>query len=328
MKAAGAKVGVVVIGRNEGARLISCLLSLGELAASTVYVDSGSTDGSAEAARRLGAAVVELDMTLPFTAARARNAGFARLEAVRPELEFVQFVDGDCTLAPEWITRAHAFLAAHDDVAVVAGRRRERAPGQSVYNALCDREWDTPVGEATETGGDCLVRAAAFRKVGGYAPDLIAGEEPEMCVRLRGAAWRIWRLDAEMTLHDANIMRFGQWWRRATRAGHAYAEVAARHAGSPHAIWSANVRRALLWGFALPAAILAAAVVFHPALLALLLLYPLQVARIALRERVAGRSGWTYALFVTLAKFPEAQGVVRFYANRLLRRRAAIIEYK
>ncbi|MEO5321960.1 glycosyltransferase family A protein [Mesorhizobium sp. CC13] len=326
MKAAEASVGVVVIGRNEGARLISCLLSLGELAASTVYVDSGSTDGSAEAARRLGAEVVELDMGVPFTAARARNAGFACMD--QPELEFVQFVDGDCTLAPEWITRAHAFLAAHDDVAVVAGRRRERAPGQSVYNALCDREWDTPVGEASETGGDCLVRAAAFRKVGGYAPDLIAGEEPEMCVRLRGAGWRIWRLDAEMTLHDANIMRFGQWWRRATRAGHAYAEVAARHANSPYAIWGANVRRALLWGLALPAAILAAAALVHPAFLGLLLLYPLQMARIALRERAAGRSGWTYALFVTLAKFPEAQGVVRFYAGRLLRRRAGIIEYK
>lgn len=326
MKAAEASVGVVVIGRNEGARLISCLLSLGELAASTVYVDSGSTDGSAEAARRLGAAVVELDMGVPFTAARARNAGFARLD--RPELEFVQFVDGDCTLAPEWITRAHAFLAAHDDVAVVAGRRRERAPEQSVYNALCDREWDTPVGEATETGGDCLVRAASFRKVGGYAPDLIAGEEPEMCVRLRGAGWRIWRLDAEMTLHDANITRFGQWWRRATRAGHAYAEVAARHANSPCAIWGANVRRALLWGLALLAAILAAAALVHPASLALLLLYPLQVARIAWRERAIGRSGWAYALFVTLAKFPEAQGVVRFHAGRLLRRRAGIIEYK
>ncbi|MEO0678525.1 MAG: hypothetical protein AAFZ02_13325, partial [Pseudomonadota bacterium] len=52
----------------------------------------------AEAARALGAEVVELDLAIPFTAARARNAGFRALLARAPELDFVQFVDGDCEL--------------------------------------------------------------------------------------------------------------------------------------------------------------------------------------------------------------------------------------
>ncbi|BCH35606.1 hypothetical protein MesoLjLc_75360 [Mesorhizobium sp. L-8-10] len=322
------RVGVVVIGRNEGRRLIACLTSLGQLAASTVYVDSGSTDGSAEAARKLGARVVELDMNIPFTAARARNAGFAALDKAIPDVEFVQFVDGDCTLAPDWIGKALAFLQSHPDVALVCGRRRERAPERSVYNRLCDREWDTPVGEATEAGGDCVIRAKAFRAAGGYSADLIAGEEPELCVRLRMKGWRIWRIDAEMTLHDADITRFSQWWRRSMRGGHAFAEVSARHAGTPFAIWTRSSRRALFWGLALPLGVVLGAVLIHPALLALLLVYPVQVARIALREGPAKPASWIYAFFAVLAKFPEMQGVVRFYRGRLLKRRNTIIEYK
>jgi hypothetical protein len=91
------KFGVVVIGRNEGQRLITCLRSV-STAAAAVYVDSNSTDGSVQAARELDADVVELDLGIPFTAARARNAGFARLETIAPDLPYVQFVDGDCEL--------------------------------------------------------------------------------------------------------------------------------------------------------------------------------------------------------------------------------------
>ncbi|MEM9139196.1 MAG: glycosyltransferase, partial [Pseudomonadota bacterium] len=205
-------VGAVIIGRNEGARLIRCLASVGS-AACMVYVDSGSTDGSVQAAREAGAEVVELDMDMPFTAARARNAGLARLREIGA-FDYVQFIDGDCELQPGWIALALAFLEEHPDVAVACGRRRERFPEASVYNRLCDHEWDTPVGEAKACGGDALMRMTALAAVGGYRDDLIAGEEPELCVRLRAAGWRVWRLDAEMTLHDADMHRFGQWWRR------------------------------------------------------------------------------------------------------------------
>ena len=63
-----------------------------------VYVDSGSNDGSVQRARHLGADVIELDMRVPFTAARARNVGFRRLREISPDIEYVQFVDGDCEL--------------------------------------------------------------------------------------------------------------------------------------------------------------------------------------------------------------------------------------
>ena len=219
----------MAIGRNEGERLVRCLRSLAGRVACLVYVDSGSDDGSLDRARELGAEVCELDRERPFTAGRARNAGFERLRALHPELRFVQFVDGDCEVAPDWIPAAGAHLEAHPEVAAVCGRRRERAPDASIYNRLTDMEWDTPVGERNSVGGDSLFRVDAFVEAGGFDPSLIAGEEPELCFRVRRNGHRIHRIDREMSLHDADLRRFGQWWRRQARSGHAYAESAFLH---------------------------------------------------------------------------------------------------
>ena len=320
------RIAAVVIGRNEGARLVACLRSTGAQVGRVVYVDSGSTDGSVEAARSLGADVVTLDPDIPFTAARARNAG---LDALAGDVAaYVQFVDGDCTLEPDWVARATAFLETHPEVAVVCGRRRERHPERSVYNRLCDREWDTPVGAARACGGDALARFEAVAAVGGFTPELIAGEEPDLCLRLRGQGWTVWRLDAEMTRHDAEILRFGQWWRRSRRAGHAFAEGAARHGAGPEAHWVAETRRALLWGAALPLAALAATLALGPWGLAPLALYPAQVLRLATRAGAGKRANWEWALFVTLGKIPEALGVLGYGLGRLTARRARLIEYK
>jgi GT2 family glycosyltransferase len=321
-------VGFVAIGRNEGDRLLACLDSLAASGGGPiVYVDSGSSDGSVDAARARGADVVALDMTRPFTAARARNEGLRRLCEIAPGLELVQFIDGDCALAPDWIAKAAAFLGAQPDVAVVCGRRRERFPEASLYNRLCDLEWATPVGEARACGGDALMRIAALVEAGGYRDSLIAGEEPELCVRLRARGHRIWRLDAEMTLHDAAMTRFGQWWRRSERAGHAFAEVSALHARSPYGIWAHETRRALLWAGAAPAAI-ALALAVSPAFLAALLLYPAQVARLYWRHRGEGADALPRAALTVLAKFAEAKGALRYYLGRLGAGRRGLIEYK
>ena len=222
-------VDAIVIGRNEGARLLACLASLRGQVRRVIYVDSGSVDGSVPAARGLGAEVLALDLAQPFTAARARNAGLGALIADPPE--FVQFVDGDCVLDAGWIATGLAGFAAHPRAVVVCGRRRERFPKVSIYNRLADLEWATPVGQADACGGDALMRFDAVQAVAGYRAGLIAGEEPELCLRLRRAGGEVWRLDAEMTLHDAALLRFGQWWRRSVRAGHAFAE------GAPHHRW-------------------------------------------------------------------------------------------
>jgi GT2 family glycosyltransferase len=309
----------VVIGRNEGARLIACLQSLTGQVRRIVYVDSGSTDGSVAQATAMGAEVVPLDMSLPFTAARARNAGLARLQDDPPVL--VQLLDGDCAIQPGWLNVASAAFADHPAAVVICGRRRERFPAASVWNGLADQEWDTPIGRAKACGGDALMLYSAIMAVGGYREDLIAGEEPELCLRLARNEGEIWRIDAEMTLHDAALTRMSQWWRRCRRAGHAFAEGTALHGAGPERHWRGETRRALFWGAALPVAIVLAGLI-HPAGWLLLLIYPLQVLRIA-------RSGGvTWAFWITLAKFAEAQGALGYWFDRLRGRRKGLIEYK
>lgn len=319
------EIDAVVIGRNEGARLIACLASLRGRARRIVYVDSGSTDGSVAAAQAAGAEVVALDMARPFTAARARNAGLERLGCDGEGADFVQLVDGDCTIAPGWLDTAAGFLAARPEAAIACGRRREDHPEASVYNRLCDREWDTPTGEAAACGGDALVRRAALVSVDGFNDRLIAGEEPELCLRLRRAGWTVWRLDAEMTRHDARILRFGQWWQRSRRAGHAFAEGAHLHGAGPERHWVKETRRALIWGAALPLAILIATLLTPWAALAVSI-YPAQMLRLALRDPGPGR--WEAALFTVLGKVAEAQGALDFHLRRWIGRRRGILEYK
>ena len=322
------KVGIVVIGRNEGERLGKCFQSILGPAAVVVYVDSGSTDRSVSLARSFGNYVVELDARIPFTAARARNEGFEQLQQVMPNLPYVQFVDGDCEVTAGWIENAVAFLESHRDVAVVCGRRRERYPTRSIYNWLCDIEWNTPVGEAKSCGGDALMRAEAFEKVGHYRADLIAGEEPELCVRLRRAGWRIWRLDYEMTLHDAAMTRFAQWWRRALRSGYGFAQGAHLHGAPPerHYVWES--RRAWLLGVWLPLACLASGILFGPWGWAAWLVYPLHILLTMVRNSGALGDRALLALFYELAHFPEGLGQIKFMRDRLLGRHARVVEYK
>jgi GT2 family glycosyltransferase len=323
------RLGAVVIGRNEGDRFRRCLRSLLGKASPIVYVDSGSTDGSIEYAREHDVDVVDLDASAPFTAARARNAGFDRLETLAPDVDLVMFVDGDCEVHPDWLPTAQRFLVEHGDYGIVCGRRRERRPGSSVYNYLCDVEWNTPVGDASACGGDALMQAKAFASVEGFNPALIAGEEPELCVRLRAAGWKIRRIDCEMTLHDADLTRFSQWWTRTLRGGHAYAEGAAMHGAPPERHGVKESRRAVAWGLVLPMLALVLSPCTAGLSLTLLLLYPLNVARIANRlHREGERRPWTVATFLVLAKFPEAVGWLRFQAGRLTGKRSSLIEYK
>ncbi len=62
--------------------------------------------------------------------------------------------------------------------------------------------------------------------------------------------------------------------------------------------------------------------------LGLLLLYPIQILRVALKRDDAGQGKWAWATGIVLGKFPEAVGVLGFYLNRLLQKSSRIIEYK
>lgn len=322
---------MVVIGRNEGERLRRCLTSLEGAGAPVVYVDSGSTDGSVEWARRRCSAVVELDPALPFTAARARNAGFERLMASRPGTELVQFVDGDCEVEPGWMARAVEELRADPRRAVVCGRRRERYPDRSIYNRLCDIEWDTPVGPARSCGGDAMMRASAFSQVGGFDGTVLAGEEPELCLRLRQRGWTILRVDAAMTVHDAAMTRFRQWWRRTVRTGYGYGQGHALHGMAPERLYRRKTWSILASGLLVPVLALALAVPTRGFSLALLAWYPVRIARFARASRRRGlgsRDAWAYSAFCMLANLPQLAGLAKHLVARMGRGPSAPIEYK
>lgn len=323
-------IGIVAIGRNEGERLRQCLTSVVGKVARVVYVDSGSTDGSVELAVGLGVEVVELDLSTPFTAARARNAGFAHLLQVEPQIKYVQFVDGDCEIVEGWLDFAQQELETKSNVAVVCGRRRERFPEQSIYNQLCDMEWDTPIGEAKACGGDSMMRVAAFQQVGGFNSALIAGEEPELCVRLRLYEWKILRLNAEMTLHDAQMLHFSQWWKRALRAGHAYAEGASLH-GREDGHWKKESKSIWFWGCYLPVLAFGLAMPSGGLSLLLLLGYPALFIRIFIKQRrqnISSKHAALYAISCVLGKFAQVGGTLSFLRSKLLGTKSQLIEYK
>lgn len=327
-------IGAVAIGRNEGERLRLCLESLvrDQAVRNVVYVDSGSSDGSVAVAESKGVEVVHLDLSRKFTAARARNEGWRRLLELHPELPFVQFVDGDCEVSDGWFARARAELQKDVTLAAVCGRRRERHPEFSIYNKLCDLEWDTPIGDADACGGDALIRAKALQQVDGYREDLIAGEEPEMCYRMRQLGYRIRRLDADMTLHDANMSRPSQWYQRTKRAGHAFAEWAALHGREPEHMGVKKTVGNLVWGVGVPAAVGIAAVGAGPVAAAVTGAaaygYLFKKSYDQARRRRSHEDAMLQAASWVLGKVPEAHGALKFAADRAFGRESRLMEYK
>lgn len=332
------RTGVVVIGRNEGERLKRCLRSM-PADCPVVYVDSGSTDGSVAFAEGLSICVERLSVESGFTAGRARNVGWRRLLSEHPNLCFIQFVDGDCELDADWVARGEAALDAEPALCAVFGRLRERFRENSMYNALCDDEWDVPVGLAHSCGGNALFRAEAILDVDGFCDDLIAAEDSDLCLRLHRQGWHVRRIDSEIALHDADIHYMGQWWRRVRRSGYAYAEHVVRHGANGLPGWRRQRAGIVLWGGIIPptsALCMSIGVVvelasFITIALALMALYPVQVARIVLTRWRQGSElsfALVYGFWTVFGKFAQFGGLGRYHFNRWIGGTHQLIEYK
>lgn len=331
------RVGLIAIGRNEGDRLRRCLASVAGSGLTLIYVDSGSTDGSVDLAREFGAAVVELDTSIPFSAARARNAGLALLKSLVPEVDYVQFLDGDCEVASGWIEKAVDRLDQEADLAVVCGRRREIHPESTIYNRLMDVEWDTAVGESDSCGGDAMMRVASLDEVGGYNDTVVAGEEPELCHRLRQRGWRIFRIDAQMTRHDAAMDQFGQWWKRQVRSGYGAMDVVNRFGISG---FRKEVRSCRAWtigwsaGCIVAGAIGAVWIGLGGVLIGALFgagLWLWQVSRVTrwLKQRgLTGTEAIQGGLLLMLGKWAQLVGQWRYFADLRSGQLARMIDYK
>lgn len=330
-------ISIVVIGRNEGQRLLDCLnsirsMSIRNFSCEIIYVDSASTDGSADRAAALGARVIQVRPDRP-SAALGRNAGWRAAGG-----EFILFLDGDTLLHPDFVRRALAEFR-QPDVAIVWGHRRELAPRQSPYVRVLDLDWIYPPGESEFCGGDAMVRRTVLEQVDGFDAGLIAGEEPEMCRRIRARGHRILHIDAPMTLHDLAVKTFAAYWRRAYRAGHAYAEISARFRNSADPLWQAEARRNLVHGSVVllaPLALLLSLWIPQPGTMAVALGVQLGLA-FALLARTAMRSAWKadnltscflYALHSHIQQVPILFGQLAQRLDARRGRQRRLIEYK
>lgn len=327
-------IAVVTIGRNEGHRLINCLLSLKkELSQDTplIYVDSGSTDDSVTKAEKLGVIVIKLDLSIAFTAARARNTGLDYIIQNYPHINYIQFLDGDCELLPHWIQNAIPILKEKQDLAIVCGRRKEKYPHKSIYNHLIDMEWNTPIGETKACGGDALIRLEALKQVKGYNPSLICGEEPEMCIRLREKGWKIERLDLDMTIHDAQIFKFSQWWKRNIRGGWAIAEGYFMYGKTSEKYMKKEYFSGYFWGLIIPLFIISLILITKGLSLLFLFIYILLTFKIYLNRLNINnnkKEALLYSFWCVLSKFPQFVGQYQYIFTKITKQKAKIIEYK
>jgi Predicted glycosyltransferases len=320
-------IGAVIIGRNEGQRLITCLESLIGKVDVIIYVDSGSSDNSIQEARARKVDAIALDLSLPFTAARARNIGAQSLIKRYPNLAYIQFVDGDCEMEADWFLKAELFLNKNTEYAAVSGRLHERFPKHSIYNQLMDIEWDTPIGDTLACGGITMMRADSFNQVDGFRDDMIAGEEPEICFRMRAEGWNIYRLDTDMARHDAAMTKISQWWKRTVRTGYAFALGRSMHGESKERYWVKENQRIIIWGLFIPILILGLMII-NPSFLGLSSIYLVQIVRVANKRADLAGIKFIWATSVVLGKIPEALGLLRFWQDKMTARRARIIEYK
>jgi len=316
--------GIIVIGRNEGERLQHAFRALPNDIPAILYVDSGSTDGSIELAHSLKIRVHRLDPAKPFSAARARSEGAEILLRDYPNLEMIQFVDGDCELLPEWMEKAFAYLEKYQDVGVVCGFLEEAAPGRSVYNRATAVRWNATTGDIDACGGIFMIRRSVYETVGGFNTRLLTGEEAELCSRVRNIKFRVVRLNEKMAYHDANIVDFKDWWTRAVWGGFGDALQYDVLGGKVSPRLRREVRSIIIWTLCAPfmAAIGFFGTIFSRWFMVLpafcLGCYGALFAKVVfdrLRKHDEVRNAMLYALFCVIGKFPYALGFLKYKMN-------------
>jgi len=326
-------IAVVVIGRNEGERLRRCFESFSSSADAIVYVDSGSTDGSVMLAKEMNIEVIELDTAIPFSAARARNEGFAYLLKQHPATQYIQFIDGDCTMVPGWLQQAANLLSGNKNYAAVLGHLQERYPEASPYNRLCAMEWKSAAGDLNNygaLGGISMMRASVFKQLNGFNCNVIAGEDSELGVRMALAGHKVTKVEHPMAIHDANMHHFSQWWQRTVRGGHAIGQRAYLNGQSVVQDCVKERKSVWFWGIGIPLFVLIMIIPTSGISLVLLCGYPVlgfRVFRYRQRQGDKQADAMLYAFFIVLGKFAEAIGLLKFYLNQL-RKQYQIIEYK
>jgi cellulose synthase/poly-beta-1,6-N-acetylglucosamine synthase-like glycosyltransferase len=199
-----------------------------------------------------------------------------------------------------------------------------------------DLEWIIPPGLIDSCGGDAVFRGSALERTGGFNPELIAGEEPDLCRRIRSNEGLILRIDVPMTGHDLAIFTWRQYWLRALRTGHAFAEVSSLSRNTKHPLWIAESRRNMVNGVlycgglitALAASLITRSWLYIGAFLAIC---AIRVLRTAFKFRWKSRSRWELFLFGVhshVQQIPILFGQIKYWMHTKEKSPAELIEYK
>jgi hypothetical protein len=130
-----------------------------------------------------------------------------------------------------------------------------------------------------------------------------------------------------MTRHDAAMLRFGQWWQRAKRTGHGFAQVGWMH--PPY--FRREQVRAVVYGLILPVLLVVGLFSYPLLFLGVVALYGMNYVRTSKGLIADGLPGWEarrHARLLTLSKLPNMMGMILFHWRRLQGRAMQIIEYK
>ncbi len=204
--------------RNIADSLASALAGVAPFAGEVILADCGSSDRTVEIARRYPVTVVRLDP------GEDRGCGVGAqlaFQSIPADCVYFYLLDGDMTLAPDFLEAGVAWLETHPDVAGVGGRVIERnLEGQDFQvRAQKERGHEGAV-DRLDCGG--LYRVEALRSVGYFADrNLHAFEEFDLGARLAARGWKLARLDRPGVYHFGHVIGgYSLLWRR-LRSGYA-----------------------------------------------------------------------------------------------------------
>ena len=324
-----AVTGVVVVGGKKNVSPEAAIRSAGDGRA-IVFVSSGQGIDELAVARRAGAVIVEPGERPHNTSGRARNAGYRQLKKIAPHMRYVQFINADTALDPDWLNVAERFMERRPEVSVIEGQRRDRLGNPVPYERSKEKKTREMEGEIQWVQNSAMMRADTFESVGGFRGDLTVAETKDLCVRMRRRGSHIWRLKAPMMIRKTKPKKFGAWWSERNAAGFENAYTASLHGGPPERLGVMETARAMVWGFLFPFGVIAAALigaagasflapltparqVFGTIILLGVLVYAAKFLASVVQRGPFKASSWSGAFRAVFGAVPECLGVMQFW---------------
>jgi glycosyltransferase involved in cell wall biosynthesis len=225
-------VSVVIATRNRAQRLEasidSVLKGCAGVAAEAIYVDDGSTDGTAAVLK------AHEDRIRWITAANARAPGRARNVGVElARGEWLLFTDDDCLIPENWARDLLRLQAEHGCDALSGGFLpvNMETSAERYYEYRMRTIFGRKAKPIAAAPMMCfLVRRSAFLAVGGFSPIRFSSQEDwELCYRLGRAGHKI-IYDPEVSVGHEYARDWAYVFRRVTETAW-IAPLAWRHAG-------------------------------------------------------------------------------------------------